>query len=62
MKMKTRDVCALLGVTQNTLRIWCEKGEGPPYIRVGRGHYIFEEADVKTWLARIYTGDKQDMR
>jgi excisionase family DNA binding protein len=44
------DVAAYLGVPRTTVYRWNYRGEGPPYIRVGK-HARYRRADVEAWLA-----------
>jgi len=43
------ELADLLRCSTGTLRNWRYRGEGPPYIKVGR--VLYPVADLETWLA-----------
>jgi predicted DNA-binding transcriptional regulator AlpA len=57
-------VAELLGLTDQSLRRWRQRGFGPPYHRLGdprRGRVIYAETDVEEWLAaRQFSNTSQE--
>ena len=50
--LNTRDVAAELGLSERTLESWRWKGEGPPFLRVGRRRVVYTREDLRDWLVR----------
>lgn len=44
------DLCTKLHTTPATVHTWRKRGTAPKAYRIGR-HLMFEEADVRAWLA-----------
>ncbi len=51
--LRISDLSQRIGVHPSTIRRWCERGEGPAHIKVGRGHYLFESEAVECWLNQL---------
>lgn len=49
--LKEREVCAVLGVSRQTLHRWRDVGSGPPYFRIGRC-LRYRLGDLKQWRAK----------
>ena len=47
--MTAEETAALLGIKETTLYKWRERGQGPPYIKMG-GALRFRRNAVKRWL------------
>ena len=56
--MRATQVAEQIGVHVTTFRRWCQKGEGPPYIKIGRGHFLFRPEDVQEWLKQFQASGK----
>lgn len=50
-----------LGVTVRTLERWRTEGEGPPFLKVGRG-VRYDEADLAAWLAERRRRSTSDLK
>ncbi|MFC2153440.1 helix-turn-helix transcriptional regulator [Actinomycetota bacterium] len=51
--LSTKEIAKAFGLTDQTLRQWRMKGEGPPYYRVGdgeRNRVRYDAEKVKAWL------------
>lgn len=46
----SKDLAERLGVSTETLRYWRERGDGPPWLRVGK-LIKYSPGDVEKWLA-----------
>ena len=44
------ELAAELGVCERTVIRWCDLGDGPPMVKIGRKP-LFHRPAVKTWLA-----------
>ena len=44
-----REVAEILRVPVNTLRWWRQRGDGPPFFKVGR-HLVMTIGDLRTWI------------
>jgi len=44
------EVAELLGVHPKTLGLWREKGQGPPFIRLGEKLIRYNVEDVRAWV------------
>lgn len=52
--LSTKEVAEVVGLTDQTLRQWRMRGEGPPYYRVGDGRRYrvrYDIEKVEAWLA-----------
>ena len=47
--LKTREVAAITGVPESTLRYWRCAGKGPPYVKLA-GRVRYDEADVIAYV------------
>jgi excisionase family DNA binding protein len=47
--LSRRDVSAYLGVPRKTLDAWASRGEGPPYLRIGK-HARYRRDELEAWL------------
>lgn len=47
--LKPPEAAAVLLVSTRTLEYWRPRGEGPPFVRVGRG-VRYRAADLEAWL------------
>lgn len=55
-KLLTLDLAAKrLGVAENTLRHWRQKGTGPRSARIGR-RVMYRESDLKAWVDEQFSG------
>ena len=51
--VKTADAAAILGVAQNTLRKWAERGDIPMHRNPANGYRLFKRSDLEKFLLRI---------
>jgi predicted DNA-binding transcriptional regulator AlpA len=50
------DLMLLLGVSEHTLQAWRSNGEGPRFVKLGRG-VMYRVVDVNAWInASVQTG------
>jgi len=49
--LTTQEVAERLRLSPRTLELWRQRGDGPPYVRVGPRRVLYRRADVETWLA-----------
>jgi len=49
--MKPEELAVMLEVSVDTLREWRRLGQGPDYVRAGKG-VLYRESDVKEWIKR----------
>jgi predicted DNA-binding transcriptional regulator AlpA len=60
--LNEREAAPLLGVSARTLQGWRVRGEGPAFIKLGRGPTAkvgYREADIAAWIesrVRTFTG------
>jgi excisionase family DNA binding protein len=47
--LKSKELAEVLGLEDNTLRIWRARAEGPPYYKVG-STVRYDEERVREWL------------
>ncbi len=57
--MTTDEVAALVRTPVETVRFWRHVGKGPRSFKVGR-RVLYEEEDVKAWLADIRAAGSAD--
>ena len=50
--VKTADAAEILGVAQNTLRKWAERGDIPMHRNPANGYRLFRRADLETFLRK----------
>lgn len=53
--MSTRELAAMIGLGEITLQQMRHRGEGPPFVKLGR-RVIYRRADVDAWLAENRKG------
>jgi hypothetical protein len=46
------EAAALLRLSPRTLQAWRARGEGPPFIRLGRRRIGYDPRDLETWRQR----------
>lgn len=51
--VKTAEAAEILGVSQNTLRKWAEKGKIPMRRNPANGYRLFKRSDLRKFLAQI---------
>ena len=51
--VKTAEAADLLGVAQNTLRKWAERGEIPMHRIPANGYRLFKRSDLEKFLKRV---------
>ena len=50
-KLRAPEAAALLGLSPSTLAKMRIRGEGPPFLKVGRRALVYDPADLEEWLA-----------
>jgi len=61
MDILSQDEAAeMLHISVNTLRQWRYRGEGPPYIQVGKS-VVYDRASVEAWLKSREVGTDDEM-
>lgn len=48
--MRRKAAAARLGLRPQTLAAWASRGEGPPFVKVGRS-VRYRKSDLDAWLA-----------
>lgn len=51
--VKTAEAADLLGVAQNTLRKWAERGDIPMHRIPANGYRLFKRSDLEKFLKRV---------
>lgn len=51
--LKTAEVAELLGVAQNTIRKWAERGDIPMHRNPANGSRLFKRRDLERFLKRV---------
>jgi len=51
--VKIADAARLIGVSQNTLRLWAESGKVPMRRNPANGYRLFRKTDLEAFLARL---------
>ncbi len=54
------EVSSILQISPSTLTGWRQKGEGPPFVKVGRKCVRYPEADLRTWVGDLARGATHD--
>ena len=50
--VQTAEAAEILGVSQNTLRKWAERGEIPMHRNPANGYRLFKLSDLETFLEK----------
>lgn len=51
--VKTAEAAEILGVSQNTLRKWAERGDMPMHRNPSNGYRLFKRSDLKRFLRNV---------
>ncbi|WP_417733008.1 MerR family transcriptional regulator [Rosistilla oblonga] len=51
--VKTAEAAEILGVAQNTLRKWAERGDVPMHRNPANGYRLFKRSDLERFLQQI---------
>lgn len=54
--VKIADAARLIGVSQNTLRLWAESGKVPMRRNPANGYRLFRRKDLEAFLERVEAG------
>lgn len=55
--LSVEEVSLILDVSEHTLYIWRSKGEGPKFVKLGRGVF-YRHADLQEWIdSNVVTKD-----
>jgi excisionase family DNA binding protein len=54
--LKTAEAARILGVSQNTLRLWAEAGKVPVRRNPANGYRLFRQSDLAAFLRRVDAG------
>lgn len=54
--VKIAEAARLLGVSQNTLRLWAESGKVPVRRNPANGYRLFRKKDLEEFLGRVELG------
>jgi DNA-binding transcriptional MerR regulator len=54
--LKIADAARLVGVSQNTLRLWAQSGKVPVKRNPANGYRLFRKKDLNAFLGRIASG------
>lgn len=49
----TAEAAAILGVAQNTLRKWAQRGDIPMHRNPANGYRLFKRSDLDTFLLQV---------
>lgn len=60
--VKTAEAAEILGVAQNTLRKWAERGDVPMHRNPANGYRLFKRSDLEKFLKRVEQSEKQHRR
>lgn len=60
--VKTAEAAEILGVAQNTLRKWAERGDVPMHRNPANGYRLFKRSDLESFLKRVEQPEKQHRR
>ena len=60
--MKTAEAAEILGVAQNTLRKWAERGDVPMHRNPANGYRLFKRSDLEKFLKRVEQPEKPNRR
>lgn len=51
--VKTAEAAEILGVAQNTLRKWAERGDIPMHRNPANGYRLFKRSDLQKFLKQV---------
>jgi excisionase family DNA binding protein len=51
--VKVAEAAQILGISQNTLRVWAEAGKIPMHKNPANGYRLFRRTDLTAFLAKI---------
>jgi excisionase family DNA binding protein len=51
--VKTAEAAEILGVAQNTVRKWAERGDIPMQQNPANGYRLFKRSDLETFLDKV---------
>lgn len=51
--VQTAEAAEILGVSQNTLRKWAERGEIPMHRNPANGYRLFKQSDLNKFLKKV---------
>jgi len=51
--VKTAEAATLLGIAQNTLRKWAERGDIPMHRNPANGYRLFKRSDLDKFLKQV---------
>ena len=51
--VKTAEAAEILGVAQNTVRKWAERGDIPMQRNPANGYRLFKRSDLETFLDKV---------
>jgi excisionase family DNA binding protein len=54
--LKIAEAARVLGVSQNTLRLWAEAGKVPVRRNPANGYRLFRKSDLEAFLMRVEAG------
>lgn len=54
--VKIAEAAAILGVSQNTLRLWADAGKIPVHRNPANGYRLFRKQDLEAFLGRVESG------
>lgn len=60
--VKTADAAEILGVAQNTLRKWAERGDIPMHRNPANGYRLFKRKDLDAFLRKVAKQEKPRKR
>jgi excisionase family DNA binding protein len=60
--LKTAEAAKFLGVAQNTLRKWAERGDVPMHRNPANGYRLFKRSDLEKFLQQVEQPEKHHRR